>query len=645
MKKTIVVFIALICGTLAACNSQTTDTPVEAASASQTPAAPEATPTPTPTPTPVPPRVLTICMGQEPASLFLYGDTSSAARGVLQAIYDGPYDVMNYEMQPVILEKMPSLTDGDVYLQPVQVEAGELIVDADGNWVSLQEGVSYRPSGCADISCTETFEGGESVSMDELVVDFQLLPGIQWSDGAPLTAADSVYSFNVFKKLFMEASSDALRFTQSYTALDDLTVEWVGIPGYQGEYLTKFFSPLPEHLWGMLPVSDLPNLEISNRAPLGWGPYVIDEWVAGDHITLRRNSNYYRAPEGLPHFDYLVYRFVTTGADAIDALVIGECDFVDRTALLESHMPRLLEEQETGHISFAVQTGTAWEQAAFGINSLNSQRPNLFALKEVRQAIAMCIDRQAIVDDLLFGESPIPDTYVPQTHPLYNPDTAQYEFDPGAAVALLASVGWVDYDLDPETPLTAAGVAGVPDGTAFEFTYLAPTDAERPAAAQIVQDSLAQCGIRAEIDLREWAALFGSGPDGSVFGRQFDMAQFAWAASFEPSCFLYSSAEIPGPYPDFPKGWGGGNLAGYSSPEFDQYCQQAISSLPGSEEYRSAHFQAQAIFADDLPVLPLYQRIRLVAMRPDMCGVVVDPASSSALSHLETFDYGDSCKK
>ncbi|MFH1634600.1 MAG: peptide ABC transporter substrate-binding protein [Chloroflexota bacterium] len=589
--------------------------------------------------------MLTICMGQEPASLFLYGDTSPAARGVLQAVYDGPYDMMNYEMQPVILAKIPSLTNNDVYLQPAQVKAGELIVDADGNWVSLQEGASYRPSGCADTSCAEIFEGGESVSMDELVVHFQFLPGIQWSDGAPLTATDSVYSFSVFKNLFLEAASDALRFTQSYTALDDLTIEWVGIPGYQGEYLTKFFSPLPEHLWSLLPVSDLLSSEMSTRTPLGWGPYMIEEWAAGDHITLRRNPTYYRAPEGLPHFDYLVYRFVDNSTDAIDALVVGECDFVDRTALLESQVPRLRAEQEAGHLSFAVQIGTAWEQAAFGINSLDSQRPNLFGLKEVRQAIAMCIDRQALVDTLLFGESPIPDTYVPPMHPLYNPDAAQYEFDPEAAVALLASVGWVDYDLDPATPLTAVGVAGVPDGTAFEFTYLAPTDAERPAAAQIVQASLSQCGIRVEIVLREWAALLGSGPEGTVFGRQFDMAQFAWAASFEPSCFLYSSAEIPGPYPDFPKGWGGGNLAGYSSPEFDQYCRQAMFSLPGSEEYRSAHYQAQAIFADDLPVLPLYQRIKLVAMRPDICGVVVDSDSSSALSHLETFDYGDTCKR
>ncbi|MBU1660187.1 MAG: peptide ABC transporter substrate-binding protein, partial [Chloroflexi bacterium] len=639
-------FTALIFCTLTACNPRNPSTPIGENSANLPSANAEEPPTTgPPTPTPVPPRVLTICMGQEPASLFLYGDTSPAARGVLQAVYDGPYDMMNYEMQPVILAKIPSLTNNDVYLQPAQVKAGELIVDADGNWVSLQEGASYRPSGCADTSCAEIFEGGESVSMDELVVHFQFLPGIQWSDGAPLTATDSVYSFSVFKNLFLEAASDALRFTQSYTALDDLTIEWVGIPGYQGEYLTKFFSPLPEHLWSLLPVSDLLSSEMSTRTPLGWGPYMIEEWAAGDHITLRRNPTYYRAPEGLPHFDYLVYRFVDNSTDAIDALVVGECDFVDRTALLESQVPRLRAEQEAGHLSFAVQIGTAWEQAAFGINSLDSQRPNLFGLKEVRQAIAMCIDRQALVDTLLFGESPIPDTYVPPMHPLYNPDAAQYEFDPEAAVALLASVGWVDYDLDPATPLTAVGVAGVPDGTAFEFTYLAPTDAERPAAAQIVQASLSQCGIRVEIVLREWAALLGSGPEGTVFGRQFDMAQFAWAASFEPSCFLYSSAEIPGPYPDFPKGWGGGNLAGYSSPEFDQYCRQAMFSLPGSEEYRSAHYQAQAIFADDLPVLPLYQRIKLVAMRPDICGVVVDSDSSSALSHLETFDYGDTCKR
>jgi len=642
MKKYFtVVIIGILLGTLTACQTPETATPV---GADTLPATATATtlPASTPTSTPEPPRVLSIC-GQEPASLFLYGDTSSAARSVLQAVYDGPFDMLNYQVTPVILEKVPSLESGDVLLQTVEVAPGDLMVDAQGNWAALAEGLLYRPSGCPDETCTLAYEGTDPVQMDVQVIHFQLLPGIRWSDGEPLTASDSVYAFSVFQEIYKTASPEVLRMTASYTAIDEYSLEWVGIPGYVGTVVSKFFSPLPEHQWGGFDYDLLLASELSTRSPMGWGPYQIDEWTAGDHITLSRNPNYFRSSEGLPHFDYLVYRFMESGSEAIDALVIGECDLIDRTLLSESDIPRLQREQSEGRISFSVQTGTAWELAAFGIDSLNSERPDLFSTVEVRQAAAMCIDRQQIVDELLFGISIVPDTYVPPNHPLYNEDVTQYTYDPQTAALLLASGGWVDYDGDPQTPLTSLGNPGIPDGTPLAFTYLVPSDGERPVAAQMIKAGLESCGMAVEVIEADWDTLMQPGPDGPLFGRTFDMAQFAWTASFEPACGLFISPEIPGPYPDYPKGWGGANLTGYSSPEFDAYCRQAMNALPGSESYLQAHGSVQVIFSDELPVLPLYQRIRLVAMRPDLCNLVVDPAANNALSHLELLDYGESC--
>jgi peptide/nickel transport system substrate-binding protein len=144
----------------------------------------------------------------------------------------------------------------------------------------------------------------------------------------------------------------------------------------------------------------------------------------------------------------------------------------------------------------------------------------------------------------------------------------------------------------------------------------------------------------------EREALFAPGPDGLVFGRRFDMAQFAWPASLQPACSLYIASEIPGPYPQYPKGWGGANETGYSNPEFDQACQQAWLSLPDFPEYADAHRQAQAIFAEDLPVLPLYVHLTWAAMRPDLCGVDLQAPVESALWNLEVWDYGENvvCK-
>jgi peptide/nickel transport system substrate-binding protein len=641
MKRSLITFIiGILLGTLTACQTPETATPLGAFSVYPTSTVP-VLPNSTPTSTPEPPRVLTIC-SQEPASLFLYGDTSSAARSVLQAIYDGPFDMVNYDLQPVILEKIPTIKDGDALLRPVEVLPGTLIVDDLGNWVSLDEDVRFRPSGCTEPSCAQTYDGIAPVEMDALVLEFRLITGLLWSDGTPLTAADSVYSFKVFQNLYRDVAPDAIRYTKSYTALDERTVEWVGIPGYVGTFATKFAPPLPKHQLGGIPDEALLTADTSSRTPMGWGPYTIDEWVDGDHITLNRSQNYYRATDGLPNFDHLVFRFMEDGDEAIDALAVGECDLIDLPLLTEADISRLEDEQEAGVLTYEVQIGTAWELAAFGI-STRSNRYDFFGSKEVRQAIAMCIDREVIVDDLLFGVSTVPDTYVNNNHPLYEP-VGKYAYDPGAANDLLSSVGWMDLDGNPGTPRTSSGIANVPDGTPLSFTYHVPADAERPRAAHYIQSGLAGCGIGVEVLTQDWNSLMTPGSEGILFGRNFEMAQFAWSGSVEPACYLFMSDEIPGPYLEYSKGWGGTNLSGYSSPEFDEACRQAMTSLPGSEAYTQAHHRAQAIFAEDLPVLPLYQRIRLVAMRYDFCDTIIDPAVNSVLSHMEEFNYGKICE-
>ena len=644
MRTFLIVFGIAVLGTLTACD-RTEPAPISEALNSPSPVDVDETPLPTvtPTATPLPPRVLTVCLGQEPSSLFLYGDTTSAAQSVRQAIYDGPFDIYNYEPQPVILEKLPSLADGDAFLQPVEVSPGTLIVDNDGNWVTLAEGINYRPSGCTSSDCAVNYSGTEPVMLDALVAQFRLLPGIHWSDGNALTANDSVYSYQLLKNLYAGVPPELLRFTQSYQALDDLTVEWVSIPGYQSEYETYFFTPLPEHLWGLIDPQELLVSEISTRMPLGWGAYVIDEWVSGDHISLSRNPNYFRAAEGLPNFDFLVFRFTETPEAALNALLAGECDLVDRSAALDMELERVLDLETQGSLKTVEQSGTAWEQITFGIQPFDSQRISFFANVEVRQAVAMCLDREAIASSVFGDEILIPDTFVPVTHPLHNPEVIPWTFDPQKAAEMLQQAGWIDHDADPSTPRIASGIPGIADGVPFEVVFLALTDVERPSVAQQVVASLAQCGIKAELQLQDWDTLLAPGPDGPVFGRQFDLAQFAWAYSLQPTCDLFDSAEIPGPYPEYSQGWGGGNASGFSQAEYDRLCLQTLTSLPDYDIYRTAYEQLQEIFAGELPALPLYQRLKVVAMRPDMCEILIDPAFGSALSTIETLNYGEGC--
>lgn len=600
--------------------------------------------TPTAIPVPEPPPLLTICLVQEPRSLFFYDALSHAERSVLAAIYEGPFEIKGFTAQPVILEKQPALADGDVQLQPVQIAPGDLLVDVNGNLVNLVEGVTYRPAGCGEWSCAQTYSGDQSVQVDQLVVKFQLLPGLSWSDGTPLTALDSVYSYEVAQGLYPAAWPERVRRTQSYRAVDELTVEWTGVPGDQdGLYHTRFYPPLPQHAWGGLSLQELPTAELASRLPLGWGPYSIQEWVAGDHITLQRNPLYFRAAQGLPHFEYLVYRFVADGEEALSALLAGECDLVDQAAMLESQVDHLAELQAEGRLSLITQTAAAWDVLVFGIASLEPDRPDFFGLTEVRQAVAQCIDRSELVQLLSDGRMTAAESYLPPEHPLYNPQVAQYPYDLQAAADRLQAAGWLDLDGDPATPRTAQGVPGVPDGSAFVVDYLISPDAQSLASAQRIQIWLAECGIQAELVVQDPQITLAAGPGGPVFGRQFDLAQFAWVTSLEPPCNLYITNEIPGPYPEYPLGWGGMNATGYSRTTYDQACGDALHSLADQSLHIQAHARTQELFANDLPALPLYWHFNLLISRPDLCGI--DPASLADgwLADLEQVDYGDGC--
>jgi peptide/nickel transport system substrate-binding protein len=607
---------------------------------------PPATDTATPTAKPL--RLLKICLANEPSSLFLYADQSDVANSIREAIYDMPWDITAYQPSPVILKEIPTIHNGLIKSEPVEIHKGDLIENAQGELVNLDENTVYLPSGCSDESCVQTYTGQEIVQLDQQVVRFTLLPGLTWSDGELLTAADSQYSYELALKLFPYAETNLIPFTSSYLALDETTVEWRGVPGYKDAYAGQnFFMPLPKHAWEMIPVESLATEAVSGRTPLGWGAYKIDEWIPGDSILLSSNLNYYRKSEELPRFDELIYKFLSPDEDIIALIENGDCDIIDNSLINDDEIPDLLDAEKTGSLKVNIHPGLAWEHLDFGIVSYsNDPYPpfSLFSLKETRQAMATCIDRQRMVDELTYGISEVPDVYLPSSHPLHNADIKQYRFEPQTASAIFDSIGWRDIDNDPATPRVAVGIQGIPDGTPLSTTLLISDEPEKVRIAQIIQESLVQCGVEIQIQDLHFDELLQPGPDGLIFGRQFSMAEFNWSGSVQPPCFLYTTKEIPGPYPEFPKGWGGANVTGYSNLDFDRAChlsEEIIENTPGNI---AAQYQAQAFFTEDIPSIPLYIRLKIVVTRPDFCWLNFETGTVSAFSNIEMFDYGEGCQ-
>ncbi len=606
-----------------------------------TPGTPLPTEANTPTGTIQPPRSLTICLGEEPKSLYLYGAGGLASRTVLEAVYDGPIDALNYSYTPVILQSLPTLANGGATLNPVAVKQGDKIFDDSGAAASLVPGVKYRPAGCADSMCVATYSGG-SVMMDQLQVTFVLKSGLLWSDGAPLTADNSVYSFELSSSPDTPAPAGMTRAilgTQKYEKLDDLTVRWTALPGnIDPSYSHRFWVPLPRHAWGKLSAAELLTADESTRIPIGWGPYIIQSWTAGTEITLKKNPNYFRAGEGLPHFDTLHIKFINPdGRLGISAFLSGECDVVDQTVQLDDQIAEIQNLQSQKKLVAAFATGTAWEHLDFNLKPASGKGALDYQDVRLREAIAFCLDRQKVVDQALGGLSVVPDDYVPPQDPLYNKDVARYPFDPAKGEALLDQIGWKDLDNNPSTPRTAQGVAGVANGTQLIVNSTMVFTELRQAAAAIYGTSLMGCGIGYVASSTD-NTLFVASADGLLFGRNFETVQFGWIAGVEPACELYTTAEIP----TIDNGYLGSNPTGFSNPDFDQACDLAHRSLPGTAAYIQNQNLAQKIFAEYLPSIPLYLTVKMAVARPDLTGLIMDPTAASDLWNLEGFDLASS---
>jgi peptide/nickel transport system substrate-binding protein len=198
---------------------------------------------------------------------------------------------------------------------------------------------------------------------------------------------------------------------------------------------------------------------------------------------------------------------------------------------------------------------------------------------------------------------------------------------------LLEEVGWRDEDEDGIRE--AHGVAGVANRTPFTVTLLTTSQGEvHERTARTLVENLAACGIGLAVETLPAEEFFADGPDGPVFGRQFELALFSWLNDFDPPCWLYLSAEVPGPE----NWWATSNNPGYASADYDAACQATMDTFPGMEEYARLHREAQRIFSYDLPVLPLYFVPKVVATRPEVRGVILDPSEHVDFWNIEAFD-------
>jgi peptide/nickel transport system substrate-binding protein len=586
---------------------------------------------------------LVIAQGQEPDTLYLWGGSMLAGTHIQHSLYDGPYEGLNYDYQPVILESLPKIDDGsgDAVLSMVTVADGEKYIDPETQEV---------------VTATAEALPGE---LEQISVTWTLKPGLTWQDGTPVTAEDSVFS----RMLACHPDSPSTKFTcdrtLSYEATADNQVTWTGLPGFTDQtYYINFYTPLPRHQPGsdgtlmadMEPAAILTD-EAFTRSPWSYGPFKIDEWESGDHITLSRNENYWRASEGLPFLDTVIHRFIEDSNALLAAVKTDDAQVGTQDGLDISQAETLDAAEAAGELTPWYVTGTVWEHIDFNVNPTDERVP-VGACKAVRQAMATGTDRASMVEVIQMGKTEVQNTFVPSAHWAYPASgLTTYEYDVEAAKQMLADAGFADGDGDGTLEATAdvtcdisTDVEGgtksqlIPAGTPLAFTLNTTAgNVMREETTLLFQQNMKDIGIDVTLEYLAADVFFADGPDGPLFGRRFDLGEFAWLTGVQPPVGLYYCTEIPAEE----NSWAGQNQTGWCNPEYDRIGKQAENTL-SRDESLPMYSEAQAIFSDELPVIPLFARVKVMATNPNLVNFMPNATVNSETWNIETWGYAES---
>lgn len=428
--------------------------------------------------------------------------------------------------------------------------------------------------------------------------DWQLLPGgkmkvtwkfrkdFTWHDGKPYTALDASWTYLMLRNpRTPTVSRFTLRKIDNMTAPDPYTliVQW----SERYPFANTGHSVHPKHLIEHEYLRDPSRLKSHKqvRAPIGSGPYKFVEWVPGSHITLEAYDKY---PGGAARIKQQIWRFILDST-VLQANVIA--NQVDVTELNNFSIEQMLEIERRNPRQNAIYTpALIWEHI-----DLNHDNEWLKDTR-VRQALAHAINRDEISQKLFFGKQPVAHTWLPERHEGYNPNVKKYNYDPSRAKQLLAEAGFAP---GPD------GILRDSKGQRVEMTVMTTAgNAVREQVQQIIKDHLRQVGIDLRIDNRPASVLFGQ----LLPRRQYShMLMYAFFMSpFTLPYYHWHSSQIP----SATNNWEGQNFPGWRNAEADRLAEQTGVEIDRAKRIALLKRQ-QEIWAEELPVIPLYFRLEL----------------------------------
>lgn len=473
-------------------------------------------------------------------------------------------------------------------------------VDRDINSLVYSGIVKFDSHGLAQPDLAESV----GVSQDGILYNILLKEGITWHDGQPLTTADILFTIELMieGKEYVPEDVQSLWDTIDVKAFDDLNMQFK-LPEAFAPFMDYLaFGILPEHIFGEMTIEQVVNSTM-NMQPIGSGPYKFSELLIDNGtitgISLKAYENYYGEK---PYLQEIVFRFFQDQASAFQAYKDG---YVQGISEVSSEL--LAEALKSNELS--IYTGRL---PAISLVMFNQNDQGVAFLQDVkvRQALYMGLNRTGLVNEIFNGQAIVANSVIlPETW-AYNETLPAVPYDLEQAKLLLKQAGYV---VTGETnPIRKK------EDVELRFVLSYPEDELHEKIAKYIASDWKK--LQVEVVLEPV-------PSDLFLSEKLDSRGFQ-AALVDINL---SQTPDPDPYPfwDLGQAINGQNYTQWSNRFASDSLEQARVTSDITERTRLYH-NFQAIFAEELPALPLYYPVYNYAVDKQIQGVTMGPLFDSS---------------
>lgn len=444
------------------------------------------------------------------------------------------------------------------------------------------------------------------VSPDGLTWRIRLREGVKWHDGAPFGAEDVKFTLDLINnKDFAAGSRTGHNLVRDIQVVSPTELTWRMERAY-APYLAilAWTFIVPKHVLG----TGDPNTAPFNNAPIGTGPFRWGERVAGDHITLLANKDYFGPG---PYLERLIFKYIPDLTVMYTQFRTGE---IDQTGL-QGITPDHYDEAKT----LAGRVISTYSTAAIETIAPNLEHPALRD-KAVRQALYAAINKKAITDAIYYGLPKPTESFLPRESWAFNPDLPVQEYNPAKANKLLDDAGWV----------RGSDGIRVKGGVRLEFANSTTAGNHvREQAQQLLMQDWKAIGAAMTINNMPAAVIWADFWRLSRFDSLMVGTTYMMGADPEATD-RFSSAGIPA------KGGSGKNVQQYVNPRVDELLKAGVTTFD-QDKRRKIYQEIQALVREDVVFLPLFQYTNVQGIKEGLIGYKPNPNTLVNTWNCETW--------